>query len=102
MSEKPLENPEDGTFNKRPDSVAYNVKESRDGTTYWNRVGVAWKHQDGNGSTVKLDSIPVDGWLTLRDIRDERMQSYQDERQAKGHDQQQHEQGQDHGHGRDR
>lgn len=102
MSNEPIVNEEDGTYSKKPDSVAYHVQESRDGKSYWNRVGVAWKHQDGNGATVKFESIPVDGWVTLRDLRDGRMQAYEDEQQDQARNQDQNERGSNRGRGRSR
>lgn len=66
---------------KRPDYIAYNVKHSNDGKGHWNKVGAAWQHQDGQGYDLALDSIPMDGRVTLRELRDERIQSYDDQRQ---------------------
>ncbi len=43
-------------------SNRYEVKfpvKSRDGKTYWNRCGVAFKDKDGDGFTIILESIPV-------------------------------------------
>jgi len=68
---------------RKPDQIAYSVKESPDGKGYWNRVGAAWKHQDGHGTEIILDSTPVNGRISLRDQRDQRMQGYQDERDTR-------------------
>ncbi len=65
---------------RRPDQIAYTVRNEPDGKSYWNRVGVSWSHKDGKGSEVRLESIPVDGCITLRDQRDKAMQSYDDAR----------------------
>ena len=67
---------------KRPDFIAYNVQDSRDGKGHWNRVGAAWQHRDGKGAELQLDSIPVDGRVTLRELREDRMKDYEDGRQA--------------------
>lgn len=72
---------QDNTYARRPDFVAYNVRESRDGKGHWNRIGAAWRHKDGHGYEINLDSLPVDGRVTLREMREERMQGYEDERQ---------------------
>ena len=28
---------------------------------FWNRIGAAWEHEDGEGLTLQLDLIPVAG-----------------------------------------
>ncbi|GJL72932.1 MAG: hypothetical protein NMNS01_21310 [Nitrosomonas sp.] len=68
---------------RKPDQIAYTVKESPDGKGYWNRVGALFYHKDGHGAELILDSIPVNGRITLREQRDQRMQDYQDEREAR-------------------
>jgi len=51
---------------KRPSHLAYQVNEGQDGKSYFNKVGAAFAHKDGQGFNVVLDSLPVDGRLTLR------------------------------------
>lgn len=70
---------DDGTHKRKPDFQAYNVQTSRDGKGYWNRVGAAWQHKDGKGYEVQLESLPVDGRVTLREMRQEQMQGYQEQ-----------------------
>ena len=65
---------------RKPDQIAYSVKDTPDGKGHWNRVGAMWKHKDGRGSEIILDSTPIDGRITLREQRDQRMQGYQEER----------------------
>ena len=67
---------------RKPDFIAYNVSDSRDGKGYFNKVGAAWRHKDGQGMDIQLDSIPVSGRVTLRERREERMQAYEDQRSA--------------------
>ncbi|WP_422384715.1 hypothetical protein [Roseibium album] len=50
----------------RPSFEAYHVKEGPEEKSYFNRVGVAFPHKDGEGHTVQLDSVPVDGRIVLR------------------------------------
>ena len=68
---------------RKPDFIAYNVKEGRDGKPHFNRVGAAWQHKDGQGYEVTLDSVPVSGRITLRERREERMRGYDKERAAR-------------------
>jgi hypothetical protein len=35
---------------------------TRDGKkSYWNAIGAAWPHNDGEGFNVKLDYLPING-----------------------------------------
>lgn len=68
---------------RRPDFIAYNVQDSRDGKGFFNRVGAAWQHRDGRGYDLQLDSLPLSGRVTLRELREERMQGYQEDRQTR-------------------
>lgn len=50
---------------KAPDFIAYHVL-SKGEKTYWNRVGASWLHHDGNGMSLQLETVPVDGRIVLR------------------------------------
>jgi hypothetical protein len=50
---------------------------------------------------IDLSSLPVDGRLTLRELREERMQGYEDERQEKSQEAE-NRQDRSHDHGRAR
>ena len=63
---------------KRPSHYAYQVNEGQDGKSYFNRIGAAFEHKDGQGFNVVLDAHPVDGRLTLRTPQ-ERMQEMRSE-----------------------
>lgn len=80
---------EENAKGKRPDMIAYNVQ-GQDGQSYWNKVGAAWKHKDGAGYDIALDSMPVGGRVTLRKLREDRLQSYEDERSAQHDNAQNH------------
>lgn len=56
----------DKTQNKRPDFLAYHVKSIGVDNSKWTQLGAAWKHADGEGYNLILDSLSVDGRLTLR------------------------------------
>ncbi len=51
---------------RRPDLRAYTVRGEGD-SAYWLPVGAAWSHNDGKGLTVRLEALPLDGKLVLRD-----------------------------------
>ena len=52
---------------KKPTHIAYQVREARNGGKgFWTRIGSAWAHGDGSGFNVQLESVPLDGRITLR------------------------------------
>ncbi|OHU89195.1 MULTISPECIES: hypothetical protein [Pseudoalteromonas] len=59
---------------KRPDFIAYNVNQDRQGKGHFSRIGAAWSHKDGQGMDIQLDATPVSGRLTLRELRTEKIQ----------------------------
>ena len=59
----------DNNKSSKPTHAAYVVKESSNGSkSYWNRIGSAWKHKDGDGFNIQLETVPLDGRVTLRII----------------------------------
>jgi len=66
---------------KRPSHIAYQVREGEDQKAYFNRIGAAWTHKDGEGFTLQLDSLPVDGRVTIRSVQ-ERIQEMKDAAKA--------------------
>lgn len=54
----------------KPSHIAYHVRDTEEGGSYFNRVGAAFAHKDGEGYSVILDSMPVDGRVTLRTLQD--------------------------------
>jgi len=51
---------------KSPQFIAYQVRKTRDGKGFWTRIGAAWMHEDKAGLNIQLESLPVDGAITLR------------------------------------
>lgn len=56
---------DDTRKSKQPSHHAFQVKEVDD-KSYFNRVGVAFEHKDRKGFNIQLDSMPVNGRITLR------------------------------------
>ena len=50
---------------KSPSHVAWHVRDSANGKSFWTRVGAAWTNKDG-GFTVQLDCVPLDGRLVCQ------------------------------------
>lgn len=57
---------DEDTTPKRPSFGAFQVKDGPEGQSYFNRIGSAFVHKDGQGHTVQLDAVPVDGRVILR------------------------------------
>ena len=51
---------------RRPDFRAYTVRGEGD-SGFWTPVGAGWTHTDGKGMTVRLEALPLDGKLVLRE-----------------------------------
>jgi hypothetical protein len=51
---------------KPPSHIAYHVRNGNSDKGYWTRIGVAWSHADGNGFNVHIETMPLDGRITLR------------------------------------
>jgi hypothetical protein len=55
---------------KSPDFIAYHVL-TKGEKSFWNRVGASWLHHDGNGMSLQLETLPVDGRVVLRAPRED-------------------------------
>lgn len=55
---------------RSPSHIAYHVREGEDQKSYFNRIGSVWPHRDGEGFNIQLDSVPVDGRITIRTVQD--------------------------------
>jgi hypothetical protein len=51
---------------RSPSHFAYNVRQREGADNYWLRIGSAWAHNDGNGFNIQLETVPLDGRITLR------------------------------------
>jgi hypothetical protein len=51
---------------KAPTHIAYHVRKLKEGKDFWTRIGSAWAHKDGKGFNLQIDTVPLDGSITLR------------------------------------
>lgn len=58
------------TQSRGPSHIAYQVREGEENKSYFNRIGAVWTHKDGEGFNIQLDSLPVDGKVTVRSVQD--------------------------------
>jgi len=54
------------TTSKLPSHVAYVVRGREGQKAIFTRIGAAWPHKDGNGFNIQIESVPLDGRVTLR------------------------------------
>jgi hypothetical protein len=57
---------------KSPTHVAYQIRDREGGKGFWTRIGAAWAHGDGQGFNIQLESVPLDGRITLRVAADKK------------------------------
>ena len=48
------------TTNKRPSHRVYAVSKTGE-RSFWREIGAAWSHTDGDGFSLKLDFLPLNG-----------------------------------------
>lgn len=53
--------------NNRPAFRLYTVQGDND-QARWTDIGVAWPTRDGKGFTLKLNALPLDGRIVMREI----------------------------------
>lgn len=58
------------TETNRPSHGVY-IVEGEGKKAFWTRIGAAWAHEDGDGFTVRLTCIPLEGRMVVRKPRKE-------------------------------
>jgi hypothetical protein len=58
------------TNGKKPSHFAYQVRKGKD-KSFFTRIGVVFANKDGKGFNILLDSVPLDGKITIRDASEE-------------------------------
>lgn len=48
-----------------PDFLAWHVIDKGE-KSFWNMVGAAWRHKDDKGYTLRLETVPINGRIVLR------------------------------------
>ena len=57
------------TTTNRPTYGVYQVEEGKgDRKGFWTKVGAAWPHEKGDGFSIKLTCLPLDGRLVVRKL----------------------------------
>ena len=51
---------------KTPSHIVYHIRDREGSEGFWTRIGAAWAHKDGNGFNIQIETVPLDGRITLR------------------------------------
>jgi hypothetical protein len=51
---------------KTPSHIVYHVRDRAGSEGFWTRIGGAWAHTNGKGFNVQIETMPLDGRITLR------------------------------------
>ena len=51
---------------KTPSHAAYHVRDRNGGDAIWTRIGSAWQHADSKGFNIQIETVPLDGRISLR------------------------------------
>ena len=54
---------------KSPSAIAYTVHKGKE-RNFWARMGAQFEHEDGKGSSLLLDVVPLDGRIIVRKSAD--------------------------------
>ena len=59
---------------RKPSLLAYQVRETGNGESFWTRIGAAWSNKDG-GFSLQLDAVPLDGRVVCMPPKEKTSQS---------------------------
>ncbi len=62
MSESPIPS----STSKTPTLYAYHVRDRQGADAIWTRIGSAWQHADRKGFNIQIETVPLDGRISLR------------------------------------
>ena len=51
---------------KSPSHIVYHVRDRKEASSIFTRIGAAWPHKDGKGFNIEISVVPIDGRITLR------------------------------------
>ena len=54
----------------KPNLIAYSVKGEGE-KSFWTKIGAAWENKDEKGFNIVLDTIPLDGKISLREAKED-------------------------------
>ena len=72
----------DNQKSKRPAYEAF-VIEGEGRKSFWTKIGACWPHDDGEGFTLNLVALPIDGRISLRVPREDKRDGNKDREGAR-------------------
>jgi hypothetical protein len=51
---------------KAPSHIIYHVRDREGSKGFFTKIGAAWPHKDGKGFSIQIETVPLDGRITLR------------------------------------
>jgi hypothetical protein len=48
-----------------PSHIAYHVRNRKNAASIWTPIGAAWVNKNGNGFNLQIETVPLDGRITL-------------------------------------
>jgi hypothetical protein len=61
-----MNEPFNNATSKTPSHAAYHVRDIKGGNAIWTRIGSAWQHADSKGFNIQIETVPLDGRISLR------------------------------------
>lgn len=52
-------------MSNKPTHTVFQVTKAGEGS-FWNKIGAAWEHKDGEGFSIKLSALPLEGEIVMR------------------------------------
>jgi hypothetical protein len=49
-----------------PSHIVYHVRDREGQKGFFKPIGAAWPHKDGNGFSIQIETVPLNGRITLR------------------------------------
>jgi hypothetical protein len=53
-----------------PSFEVFSVKDGKEDKSFFNRIGTAFRHKDGEGHTISLNALPINDKIVLRTPRE--------------------------------
>lgn len=59
-----------GDDKNEPSFEVFSVKDGKEDKSFFNRIGTAFRHKDGEGHTISLNALPINDKIVLRTPRE--------------------------------
>ena len=73
-----------------PSFEVFSVKDGPEDKSYFNRIGTAFRHKDGEGHTISLNALPVNDKIVLRTPKERLDEMRSSEPRRRGRNEREH------------